>query len=99
VKPPATTLTKRVRATCGNGIDSPGDTAAETAFLDTIKVLFNAVVSEAKSLFMTIDLKDFYLKSTLLRKEYAWENLAQIDLGQQLTNKSCTVTYTVGNCR
>jgi hypothetical protein len=27
---------------------------------------------------MTIDLKDFYLKSTLLRKEYAWVNLTQI---------------------
>jgi hypothetical protein len=71
-------LTKRVRATCDNGIDYPGETAAETASLDTIKILFNAVVSEAKSIFMTIDLKDFYLESTLLRKEYAWTNLTQI---------------------
>jgi hypothetical protein len=78
VKPPSTTSTKRIRATAGNGIEYPGDTASETASLDTIKILFNAVISEVKSLFMTIDLKDFYLKSTLLRKEYAWVNLSQI---------------------
>jgi hypothetical protein len=78
VKPSSTTSTKRVRAAADNGIDYPGDTAAETASLDTIKILSNAVISEAKSLFMTIDLKDFYLKSTLLRKEYAWVNLSQI---------------------
>jgi hypothetical protein len=78
VKPSSTTSTKRVRAAAGNGIDYQGDTVAETASLDNIKILCNAFISEAKSLFITIDLKDFYLKSTLLCKEYAWVNLPQI---------------------
>ena len=78
VKPPATSSTKRVRATVGNGIDYNGETAAETASLDTVKLLFNSVISELSALFMTIDLKDFYLKSKLLHKEYAWASLKQI---------------------
>jgi hypothetical protein len=78
IKPPSTTPTKRIRATAGNGIEYPGQTSAETASLDTVKLLFNAVVSELDAKFMTIDIKDFYLKSKLLRKEYAWVSLKQI---------------------
>lgn len=78
VKPPNAHSTKRVRATCGNGINYPGATAAETASLDTVKLLLNSVLSTPEAKFMTIDIKDFYLHSSLLRNEYAWVDLKQI---------------------
>ena len=40
IKPPNTWSTKRVRATCGDGIQYSGATAAETASLGTMKLLF-----------------------------------------------------------
>jgi hypothetical protein len=78
VKPPNTFATRRVRATCGNGIDYPGPKSARTAALTTVKILCNSVVSTPGAKFMTIDLKDFYLHSTLTRAEYAWVSFAQL---------------------
>lgn len=46
IKPPSTAYSKRVRATCGNGIEYSGDTAAEAASLDTVKLLLNSTISD-----------------------------------------------------
>jgi hypothetical protein len=63
-------LVRRVRGTIGGDrIDYPGDKAASTADVITLKLLLNAVVSEDAE-WLTADIKDFYLKTTLLRKEY-----------------------------
>jgi len=60
----------RMRLTIGGDkIDYDGDVHANTAHLTTIKLLLNAVVSEHAK-FMTMDIKDFYLGTPLLRKEY-----------------------------
>lgn len=47
-----------------------GKTAAETASLPAFKILLNAVLSTRGAKFMTIDLKDMYLQSTLEQEEY-----------------------------
>jgi hypothetical protein len=79
IKPPGTTLVKRVRTTAGGDkIEYSGDKAANTAGLKTIKTLWNSVLSTYKAKFMTIDVKDFYLNTRLQTPEYAWVTLAQI---------------------
>ena len=78
VKPPNTFSTKRVRATCGDGIDYPGPKSAQTASLDCVKLLLNSVISTPGARFMTLDLKDFYLHSELPRPEYAWVTMNQL---------------------
>lgn len=47
-----------------------GKTAAATASLPAFKILLNAVLSTRGAKFMTIDLKDMYLQSTLEQDEY-----------------------------
>ena len=70
---------KRVRTTVGGDkIEFDGDTAAYTAALKTIKLLWNAVLSTPLAKFMTIDIRNFYLHSRLEKPEYAWVQLAQI---------------------
>jgi hypothetical protein len=56
IKPPDTWSTKRVRATCGDDIQYPGATAAESASLDTVKLLLNSTISSPNARFMTIDI-------------------------------------------
>jgi len=68
----------RVRGTVGGDrIDYPGRVSANAAELDTIKILLNAVVSEDAH-WMTADITDFYLNTTLPRKEYMRIRLDQI---------------------
>jgi hypothetical protein len=63
-------LTYRIRGTIGGDqVDYPGEVTAKTADLTTLKLLLNSVVSENANWF-TADCKDFYLGTTLLRKEY-----------------------------
>jgi hypothetical protein len=60
----------RVRGTIGGElVHYPGECAAWTADIATIKLLLNAVVSEGAA-WMTADIKDFYLNTILPRKEY-----------------------------
>ena len=79
-KPPNYTKPqKRVRGTIGGDrIEYDGDTAAYTAALKTVKLLWNSVLSTNHAKFMSIDLKDFYLGSRLKHPEYAWVLLSQI---------------------
>ena len=73
----------RVRGTIGGDqIIYPGVTTAYTAHLETIRVLLNAVVSE-NALFMTADIKDFYLGTPLPNVEYMRISLKHIPLDVQ----------------
>ena len=58
------------RATIGGDqIDYPYNTSAVTANLESIKILFNAAISDNINL-STIDLEDFYLGTPLPHREY-----------------------------
>lgn len=51
---------------------------ANTADLTTIKILLNATISDPSSSWSTLDIKDYYLNTPLLRKEYMVIHLSQI---------------------
>jgi hypothetical protein len=60
----------RIRGTIGGDrINYPGRTAANTAAMPVVKILLQSVVSEDKE-WLTIDLKDYYLGTSLPRSEY-----------------------------
>jgi len=62
---------RRVRGTYGGDrCNYPGDVTARTASLETVKVLLQSVVSTPGAAFLTADIVDFYLNSTLERAEY-----------------------------
>ena len=64
------TTTYRVRGTIGGDrINYPGPTTARTAAMPLVKLLLQSVVSDDKCL-LTLDIKDFYLKTPLDRPEY-----------------------------
>ena len=54
----------------GDQINYPGDVGTPTAFLLTVKLLVNSVMSTAGVEFMTLDIKHFYLNTPLARYEY-----------------------------
>ena len=54
----------------GNTLQYGGNTSAPTADLTTLKLLINSVVSTPKVKFMTIDIKNYYLETTLAEKEH-----------------------------
>jgi hypothetical protein len=61
----------RTRLTVGGDkINYPHDCGTPTADLLTIKLLLNSVVSTPGARFMTIDIKNFYLNTPMLRYEY-----------------------------
>ncbi len=49
----------------GNLINYPGDCGTPTAYLLTVKLLLNSVISAENAKFMTIDIKDFYLMTPM----------------------------------
>jgi hypothetical protein len=60
----------RVRGTYGGDrTDYTGEVTAFTADITTFKVLLNVGISTGQQ-FMTLDIKDFYLGTDLIRKEY-----------------------------
>lgn len=62
--------TYRIRGTAGGDrINYTGPTSAQTAAMPVVKLLLHSVVSEHKS-WMTIDIKDYYLNTPLLRPEF-----------------------------
>ncbi len=64
------TVKLRTRATIGGDqIDYPYPTTAVTAELESIKILFNAMISD-NAAFSTVDLEDFYLGTPLPHPEY-----------------------------
>ena len=60
----------RIRGTAGGDhINYNGPIKANTAALSTVKILLQSVVSD-NAIFMTLDIKDFYLMTPLPRSEY-----------------------------
>ena len=49
----------------GDQINYPDDCGTPTADLLTVKLLFNSIISTPDALFMTIDIKDFYLMTPM----------------------------------
>ena len=54
----------------GNLINYPGNCGTPTADLLTVKLLFNSILSTPNAKFMSIDIKDFYLCTSMKRYEY-----------------------------
>jgi hypothetical protein len=61
----------------GNLINYPGVTSTPNSEITTVKLLVNSTISTPGARFMCTDAKDFYLNTTMERKEYMWvpENL------------------------
>eukprot|EP00804_Cyclotella_cryptica_P000163 CCRYP_017463-RA/>CCRYP_017463-RA protein AED:0.42 eAED:0.49 QI:0/-1/0/1/-1/0/1/0/288 len=62
----------------GNKITYPGDCGTPTADMLTTKILLNSVISTKGARFMTIDIKDFYLNTPMVRPEYMRLKLSDI---------------------
>jgi hypothetical protein len=70
-KRPHKTEKKCVRLTVGgNLIHYPDKVSTPSADLATIKILLNSVISTPHARFATFDLKDFYLGTPMVQKEY-----------------------------
>ena len=77
-------LVMRVRGTIGGDqLPYSGPTAAQTAALEVMRLLLNALVSEGANL-MTLDIKDFYLGTPLDEPEFMRIPLKFIPLYVQL---------------
>jgi hypothetical protein len=77
-------LVMRVRGTIGGDqLPYSGPTAAQTAALEVMRLLLNALVSEGVNL-MTLDIKDFYLGTPLDEPEFMRIPLKFIPLEMQL---------------
>jgi hypothetical protein len=84
-------LVRRVRGTYGGNInDYKGEKSASTADMQTFKLLVNSCVSDDCKL-MTLDIKDFYLGTTLIRPEYMWIRKDQIPVDIQIRYASTIV--------
>jgi hypothetical protein len=71
-------VVRRIRGTYGGNIsDFNGARSAQTADMQTVKLLLNAVISEDAH-FMTADIKDFYLGTPLPTPEYMWIKRGQL---------------------
>ena len=81
----------------GNKINYPGDCGTPTADLLTVKLLLNSVISTPGAKFMTMDIANFYLMTSLKRKEYLRMKMSDIPdaIIQQykLTEKATTDGY------
>ena len=56
----------RVRLTCGgNLVDYPSNVSTSTAALNTAKIVVNSTISRPHSRSMAIDVKNFYLGTTI----------------------------------
>jgi hypothetical protein len=68
---PHKTEKKRVRLTVGGYlIHYPDKVSTPSADLTTVKILLNSIISTPHARFATLDLKDFYLGTPMVRKEY-----------------------------
>jgi hypothetical protein len=71
-------IVRRIRGTYGGNIsDFTGNCSSYTADLQTVKIHYNAIVSEGAKM-LTLDLTDFYLGSTLPHPKYMWLTSVQI---------------------
>jgi hypothetical protein len=49
----------------GDRVNYPGDAGTPIADLITMKLLINSIISTTGEIFMTMDIKDFYLKTPM----------------------------------
>jgi hypothetical protein len=71
--------TKRLRlAVGGNLVHYPDKVSTPTSDLSTVKLLLNSVISTLGARFATFNLKDFYIGTPMVRKEYMRIPLASI---------------------
>ena len=69
----------RVRLTVGgNLVDYPGKVSTPTVDMPVVKCLLNSVVSTPNARFCSFDISDFYLNTTMERKEYMRIPIAHI---------------------
>jgi hypothetical protein len=54
----------------GNLVNYPDNCGTPTADLLTVKLMFNSIISTPNAKFMTINIKDFYLMTSMERYEY-----------------------------
>ena len=97
-------ITYRIRGTAGGDrINYTGPTSAHTAAMTVVKLLIHSVVSEHHR-WMTIDIKDYYLGTPLLRPEYVRipqrmipkSTMEKHNLNQYLHNNSILFEVTKG---
>ena len=62
----------------GDRLTYDNETAAPAANLLEAKLIFNSVISTANAKFFTMDIKDFFLSSTMPKKEYMKMHLTEI---------------------
>ena len=67
-----------ILATGGNLIDYPGDVSTPTSYLTTMKLHFNRAISDVKSRYMCMDVKDFYLNNMMDSAEYIMIQIAMV---------------------
>jgi Reverse transcriptase (RNA-dependent DNA polymerase) len=68
---PQKTQPRRVRVTVGGDqIHYPHDVSTKTSGLATVKILLNSTISTEDARFMCIDIKDFYLNTTMTQPEF-----------------------------
>ena len=86
--------TYRVRgAAGGDRINYPGAVAARCADLELVKLLINLTISEPNRKWMTMDISDFYLHSTLERPE--WIRITRKHLSDNVLDKYQLWAYLV----
>jgi hypothetical protein len=70
---------KRVRLTVGGNLIHYPDKVSTPSFdLTTVKILLNSVISTPHARFATFDLKDFYLGTPMVQKEYMWISISSV---------------------
>jgi hypothetical protein len=62
----------------GDQIEYPGDKSTRTAGLTTAKILINSVISTKGSIFLVVDIKNFYINTPLTRFEYMVIHLSSL---------------------
>jgi hypothetical protein len=92
---PHKAIKERVRATVGGDcVDYPGETSTKTSDLVTVKLLLNSTISTPGALWMSNNIKDFYLNTPMGRYEYMRIQYEQIpDTIKQQYNLDSKVFY------
>ena len=62
----------------GGRLELQGNTSTETAGLETAKMVFNSVISTPDAKFMTINISNMYLNTTLQEYQYMRFNINMV---------------------
>ena len=80
---PHKTKKNRTRVTVGGDrIHCDYEISAPTCSLQTIKLLWNSVLSTPGAKYFTMDISDFYLGSPLGKPEYLYANANEVNAGR-----------------